>query len=339
PWEILRAFQRQKSHHTFVNAQTNHAGHDANSGVGFLLSVFAILTCIGLCPLCQLPHLKRALGDFARVPASEISSHFCQRTNQPCRTRCKQWRRLSSVSFCDPDVYRTVPIVPATASQARLGRFCARSSVRNLITLLSTHKPTMPDTMQTVASAFFCQFLRSGRVSDCAHCASYRISSAPWEILRAFQRQKSHHTFVNAQTNDAAHDANSGVTFLLFVFAILTCIGLCPLCQLPHLKRALGDFARVPASEISSHFCQRTNQRCRTRCKQWRRISSVSFCDPDVYRTVPIVPATASQARLGRFCARSSVRNRLTLLSTHKPTMPHTMQTVASAFFCQFLRS
>src|SRR6185437_1932238 len=227
PWEILRAFQRQKSHHTFVNAQTNDAGHDANSGVGFLLSVFAILTCIGLCPLCQLPHLKRALGDFARVPASEISSHFCQRTNQPCRTRCKQWRRLSSVSFCDPDVYRTVPIVPATASQARLGRFCARSSVRNLITLLSTHKPTMPDTMQTVASAFFCQFLRSSRVSDCAHCASYRISSAPWEILRAFQRQKSHHTFVNAQTNHAGHDANSGVGFLLSVFAILTCIGLC----------------------------------------------------------------------------------------------------------------
>src|SRR6185312_3355180 len=221
PWEILRAFQRQKSHHTFVNAQTNHAGHDANSGVGFLLSVFAILTCIGLCPLCQLPHLKRALGDFARVPASEISSHFCQRTNQPCRTRCKQWRRLSSVSFCYPDVYRTVPIVP----------------------------------------------------------------------------------------------------------------------QLPHLKRALGDFARVPASEISSHFCQRTNQPCRTRCKQWRRLSSVSFCDPDVYRTVPIVPATASQARLGRFCARSSVRNLITLLSTHKPTMPDTMQTVASAFFCQFLRS
>src|SRR6185437_5826347 len=280
PWEILRAFQRQKSHHTFVNAQTNHAGHDANSGVGFLLSVFAILTCIGLCPLCQLPHLKRALGDFARVPASEISSHFCQRTNQRCRTRCKQWRRLSSVSFCDPDVYRTVPIVPATASQARLGRFCARSSVRNLLT-----------------------------------------------------------KFVSAQTNKAEHDANSGVGFLLSVFAILTCIELCPLCQLPHLKRALGDFARVPASEISSHFCQRTNQPCRTRCKQWRRLSSVSFCDPDVYRTVPIVPATASQARLGRFCARSSVRDLITLLSTHKPTMPDTMQTVASAFFGQFLRS
>src|SRR6185437_12406508 len=118
------------------------------------------------------------------------------------------------------------------------------------------HKPSMLDTTQTVASYFFCLLLPFSRVSDCAHCASYRISSAPWEILRAFQRQKSTHTFVNAQTNHAGHDANSGVGFLLSVFAILTCIGLCPLCQLPHLNRissAPWEILRAFQRQKSTH--------------------------------------------------------------------------------------